>query len=239
MFTQTDLLSDIMSEYPQVSEVLEGFDIGLAQVTSADLAGVAQAGEISTADLVATLNEEVFGRQVPDQFTRDWSQADAAELIEYIVRRHHAYMRRHLPYISGLLDRAAKTGQLAHTTGFLMLHAVFAALKSDMLQHMYIEENVTFPPIIQMEKHRKNLTPNKPHMAETLGEMDPFEQMKQEHAAFDESVTEIRRLMGDLASQVGTENGFEELMTAFGDMESDLTQHIQLENDYLWPVRPS
>ena len=237
MFVQTDLLSDLIAQHPQISSVLERFEISLPEVSGADLAGVAQSCDICPADLLGALNEAVFGRQVADQFARDWSQADAAELIEYVQRRHHSYMHRHLPYLSDLIDRAAKSEQLAQSDEFIMLHAVFTAFKADILQHMFIEESVTFPPIIQMEKYRKGLAP-KPDIESLLGGIDPFEQMTQEHVAFDESITEIRRLMDVLVGRAGTESVFNELNRAFGDMETDLAQHIQLENDYLWPVRP-
>lgn len=236
MFVQTDLLSDIVSQYPQISDVLEKFEISLAETGGEDLAGTAQASGISAADLVAGLNESAFGRQVADQFARDWSQVDAAEFIEYIVRRHHAFLHRHFPYMSDLLERA-KSGPLGQSTELIILHAIFTAFKADFLQHMYIEEDVTFPLVIRMEQYRKGLAP-RPEIEETLGGLDPFEQMEQEHLASGESITEIHRLVGELTGQAGTEETFNELKTAFADLETDVTQHIKLENDYLWPVRP-
>ncbi len=235
MFAQTDLLSDLISQYPQISGVLAKFEISLAKTGEQDLAGTAQAYGISPADLVAGLNEAVFGRQVADQFARDWSQVDATELIEYVVRRHHAFMHRQLPYLSDLLDRA-KSGQLGQSTELIMLHAIFAAFKADIFQHMYIEEDVTFPLVIRMEQHRKGQAP-RPEIEETLGGLDPFEHMEQEHQVAEESIIEIHRLMGELAGQAGTEEIFNDLKTAFADLETDIVQHIQLENDYLWPVR--
>ena len=237
MFSGTVLVSEVAAQHQQAHTVLATLEIDLDSAGELDLASAALAQGIELAELLGQLNEAVFGRQVPDQPGRDWSQADSTELIEYICRRHHAHMRRHLPRIRELLEKAVSGNDLSNPTEMSMLHAVFAALKADMEQHMYLEEEIIFPLVVNMERHRKGLIP-KPQVEETLGGLDPFAQMEQEHDEVDESLAEIRRLTEDLSCPDGACDTLRELYTAFGELEADLREHIKLENDYLWPVRP-
>ena len=139
----------------------------------------------------------------------------ATELIDHILTRFHETHRRELPAIVALareLEAKGATPALADD-----LDTMARALE----MHMFKEEMRLFP---MMEQGGNTLIA---HL---------IDDMQAEHLAHVDVAAELERRLADLAAPAGTEPELAALRGALGKLFDDLTQHMQLEDESLFPM---
>jgi regulator of cell morphogenesis and NO signaling len=164
---------------------------------------------------------------------RDWSTAPIDELIVHIVNRHHTFLRRQLPRIEVIFDRIV--GKKPDETGgiVLPLGKLFLGLRTELESHLLKEENVLFPYILRLEDARKSGSPTpKAHFGSVKR---PIGMMEHEHDSADRVLQEMRRLTNGYPMEGSTCSNWRELFRALGELETDLVEHIRLENEILHP----
>ncbi len=139
----------------------------------------------------------------------------APELIDHILTRFHETHRRELPGIVGLARQLEAKG----TTPTLADDLDLMAQALDM--HMFKEEMRLFP---MMEQGGNTLIA---HL---------IEDMQAEHLSHADVAAELERRLADLAAPAGTESEVAALRAAIGKLFDDLTLHMQLEDDVLFPM---
>ena len=63
-----------------------------------------------------------------------------------------------------------------------------------------------------------------------------IDDMQAEHLSHADVVAELQRRMEDLVAPAGTEPEVAALRSALGELFDDLTQHMQLEDEVLFPM---
>jgi len=162
-----------------------------------------------------------------------WNTASLDALMQYIVVRHHAYLRKELPLMERFLARARETGGRADANTVAPLEKVFRFFKRELENHLRREEEVLFPLIRQLETALKSgaKLPRFP-----FGPLaNPIGIMEEDHDAERRQMQKMLVLTGNYTGPAETANAFRSLFERLQIMESDLRLHVHLEDHVLFP----
>lgn len=144
---------------------------------------------------------------------------DPAEMTQFIESRYHAVHRRQLAELVPLAEKV-QTVHYGDEHVPLGLVDVLDRLCEDMEAHMQKEEVILFPAI------RQGGMP---------GIEQPIAVMRAEHDDHGREIAEIRRLTQDLTLPEDACRSWAALYAGLAALLADLEEHIQLENDVLFP----
>ena len=159
--------------------------------------------------------------------------ADAAsmgliELISHILDTHHAYLRRELPRLSGLVEKVAEVHG-DQDPRLRDLVQVFSHFVGHLQSHMLKEERVLFPAIQTIAESDRM-----PQLS--IGSVAfPIGGMEAEHAEAGDTLTRIRELTDDLTPPDWACNTYRAMLAGLEELELDMHQHIHKENNVLFP----
>ncbi|HZT57770.1 MAG TPA: iron-sulfur cluster repair di-iron protein [Pyrinomonadaceae bacterium] len=155
-----------------------------------------------------------------------------AELIDYILDKHHAFTRDELDRLSALAEKVASKHGANHPE-LTRVRALFAQLCDDLRPHMFKEEMILFPYVKQMEQAAANGRPMPYAPFGTVG--NPVRVMMSEHDTAGDILRELRATTADYTAPADACVSYQTLYRALEELEKDLHQHIHLENNILFP----
>lgn len=167
-----------------------------------------------------------------EQPSHDFNSWNLPFLIDYIINVHHTYVTNKVELIHQYAQKVAKVhGHAATET--VEIAQLFAALKEELLLHMQKEERILFPYIKQMQaildSQSKMVTP-------VFGTaQNPINMMEHEHENAGEIMAKIRKLSNDYTPPAWACNTYKVLYSFLHEFETDLHQHVHLENNILFP----
>mgnify|MGYP003652302360 CR=1 FL=1 len=144
---------------------------------------------------------------------------DAADLTHYIETRYHQRHRAQLPSLADMAERVERVhaAEGAVPAGLSdLLHRMIG----EMEVHMKKEELILFPAI------RKGGVSGLEH---------PIAVMRADHDGHDRDIAEIHRLTANLSLPDGACGSWTALYAGLTEFVGDLTEHMRLENDVLFP----
>jgi regulator of cell morphogenesis and NO signaling len=157
---------------------------------------------------------------------------DLAFLSDYIINTHHQYVRESIPFLSELSQKVARVHGDSHPE-VIQVAEVFSRVAQDLSLHMMKEEKILFPFIKELVKTQKE--------GGKLGDIpfgevkNPIQIMELEHEQAGEDLDEIRQLTSGYAIPEGACTSYRILYKKLEEFESDLFQHVHLENNILFP----
>ena len=149
-----------------------------------------------------------------------WDTKPLPELIDFIITRYHEPLRSDLP----TLIEAAQKVEHVHGTKASCPHGLASHLQqmdAELRQHLAKEEQVLFPAI------RSGRGGVNVHM--------PIRVMMQEHDDHGASLRHLRELAHDFDPPAEACGTWRALYAGLQKLESELLQHIHLENNVLFP----
>jgi regulator of cell morphogenesis and NO signaling len=154
------------------------------------------------------------------------------ELADYIVSTHHEYVKSEMPKISVYLHKvASKHGH--HHPELLKISELFADIQEEMITHMQKEELILFPRIKELERivmqQPGQLKLNESYL------MAPITIMQQEHDHAGNILEKIRLLSNNFTPPNDACTTYRLGFTSLHAFETDLHQHVHLENNILFP----
>ena len=158
---------------------------------------------------------------------QDWS---ADFLTDYIVNRHHAYVRKTIPEITAYAEKVAKVHGKRHPETVEMFYN-WKALAGELEPHLMKEENILFPYIKKLAKAEEN-QPLRPPFGTV---QNPVHMMEIEHDDAGELMRTIRTLSSDFTPPEDACTTYRVLFSLLEAFEGDLHEHIHLENNVLFP----
>jgi regulator of cell morphogenesis and NO signaling len=223
--TVGDLVTELSARIP----VLESFGIDYCCGGKRTLAEACRIAGRDPRDVIAALEKaDAEAAAAPDDGTREWSALSTAELLDHIVDRHHAYLRRELPRLSEFVRKV----EAAHGERHPELREtarIFAALRGELEAHLAKEEQILFPMIRKLEATRDLEGVHCGTVANPIGVME------MEHDGAGEALAELRRLNDDYTPPADGCASYAALLTGLADLERDLHEHIHKENNLLHP----
>jgi regulator of cell morphogenesis and NO signaling len=155
----------------------------------------------------------------------DWREAPLAALCDHVVNTHHAYLRRELPRLQGLLIKLVRVHGDRHPELRDVL-AEFGPFAEDLIAHMTKEERVLFPLIAGLESGG---VPRTPFV------LQPIAVMEAEHDEAGRALAEMRRQTGGYAVPADGCGTYRATLAGLAELEADMHTHVHLENSVLFP----
>lgn len=160
------------------------------------------------------------------QALRDESQVSLTQLADYVVAKHHEYLRRELPRLQMLLDLASRH-EVTHESE--RIRTVFESLRSGIEHHMVMEEQVLFPLIQEIDWASR--VPGQ--YAGGIGYA--ITQATHDRHCFEQTMTKLRALTSDFTAPAQAPIAYRSFLKGLAALESDMKQHGHLETEILIP----
>jgi len=231
-FTGNTAVKDIVVEHPETRVVLERLGIDYCCGGKTPLAQAARQAGLSSDQVLAELDRALETGGNSDS-VKDWAAASATELADHIERTHHVFMKEQLPRLVGLLDKTLRAHAQRHGDMLKQLQRSLITLRTDIELHLAKEEQILFPFIRQIEAWQQGEGPVPEMHCGTVA--NPIGQMEFEHEQAGEILAQIRAITSDFRLPEDACETFRALYEGLRDMESDLHEHIHLENNILFP----
>lgn len=221
-------VGELVRRHPQVRAAMEGMGIDYCCGGGRTIAEVAAEQGVGIEALTQALDESIHTEAGPE--VRDWNIASAAELVDHIVSKHHAYMKRELPRIAALLARVERAHR-PHIDMLEDLEKTFVQLRQEIEIHLEKEEQVLFPLIREIEAGKEGgAAPGGRHSVR-----GPIGQMEFEHQSAGAALARLRQITNDYTLPEDACESFSALYDGLKAIEADLHEHIHLENNILFP----
>ena len=169
----------------------------------------------------------------PAKTQTDWSSRPLAELIQWIVGEHHAFLQASLPRLRQKLSDAARLDHGRNSSVLREITQVLITMSMELHEHLMKEESVLFPHVIALEK---TVNQHKPRPFTPFGTLDdPTSIMEDEHKDVHSALAKMRELCSHLVIHEQVEPTLKGFLMSLTDLENDINQHTHLENDILYP----
>ncbi|NJL18787.1 MAG: iron-sulfur cluster repair di-iron protein [Bdellovibrionaceae bacterium] len=153
------------------------------------------------------------------------AQLPPEALADYIVGRHHDYLRGELPRLHAMSGRVAQVHG-PHTPSLVEVFEIFCGLEAELSSHMMKEEMVLFPAVKALASGEAVPMP-----------LDgPISVMLHEHEDAGAALARLRELTHGFTPPADACNTYRALFAGLADLENDLQRHIHLENSVLFPA---
>jgi regulator of cell morphogenesis and NO signaling len=141
------------------------------------------------------------------------------------VETHNSFTTRILPEISEFATKILRVHGSNHKELF-RIHKLFHSLKMDLEQHLIKEEEILFPLIKEYD-----INPSDQLLAKI---QDTVRETEEEHTAAGDILKELREITNDYNLPVDACGSYRLTYEKLTELESDLFQHIHLENNILF-----
>jgi regulator of cell morphogenesis and NO signaling len=160
----------------------------------------------------------------------DWP---AATLVNYIVDKHHSYVRDALPAIKAHTEKVARVHGERHPE-MIEVDRLFGAVVAEMTSHMFKEEHVLFPYIAQLEDA---VSDGRRAPGSCFGSVEnPIRMMEAEHDSAGGAMARMREITNGFAPPADACTTFRVCLQELDAFERDLHTHVHLENNILFPA---
>jgi len=166
------------------------------------------------------------------QKDRDWQVEPLADLIAHIKNTHHKYTREEIARLGPLFDKVCSVHGKNHSE-LLQLRGIFQRLAQELTTHMMKEEMVLFPYMVRMEEATIQKEPIVPGPFGTV--QNAVSMMEHEHDSAGNALRAMREGSNGYAAPADACVSYQTLYKALAAFETDLHQHIHLENNILFP----
>jgi len=215
-------VGELVTERPGRSRIFQKHGIDFCCQGGKTLRTACENKEIPLDSVIAELEEEAAIGPVEENNPAELSPHD---LADYIVEKHHGFLKDELPRLHAMSDRVAQVHG-GHTASLIELNQVFIALERELVDHMHKEENILFPAISAMSRDGAAPMP-----------LDgPIAVMKHEHEEAEAHLQRIRDLTDTHTPPSDACNTYRALFAGLADLDADLHRHIHLENHVLFPA---
>lgn len=216
-------ISQIVTDHHQTAPVFEKYGIDFCCKGKRPLIDACTEKALNREEILAELNNAIEGQISSTNF----NQLSLTALADYIVRTHHTYAKFNMPPIFNYVTKVATK----HGDRFPFMKEVaqlFSDVQADMNQHMLKEERVLFPRIKQLETEE----PLNVSLEYYTG---PINVMEEEHDLAGSLMYRIRELTNNYTAPEGACTTFRLSLASLQEFETDLHQHVHLENYILFP----
>lgn len=185
--------------------------------------------DVNIENLIHDLNEALQGSTDKSIDFKTWP---LDLLADYIEKTHHSYCEQKITEIKPYLEKITNVHGPQHPE-LSEIKELFGQTASEMSAHMKKEELILFPFIKKMvktEESGEELIPPKFGSVE-----NPIDIMMDDHMEEGERFRKIRALSKDYSLPEDGCNTYAVTMKMLEEFETDLFQHIHLENNILFP----
>lgn len=181
-------------------------------------------------DYLARRLESLAGESEPPS-APDWHSEPLCLLTSHIVNQHHEYARHEMPRLAQqALSLSRSLGSAYPELG--RIEVLLRAMIREFSVHMLSEEQMIFPYIVQLEAASQG---SERPMSPMGSDESPLSNMMAEHDSAVEMLRELRYLTADFTPPPDANPALERFYCALDAFESDMQEHIRLEDNVLFP----
>ncbi|PEB52324.1 iron-sulfur cluster repair di-iron protein [Bacillus pseudomycoides] len=224
-FTKTSIVGEIVTVFPQSSDLFKKYRIDFCCGGDKTIEVATQTKEISSDELLKILNQQYTLYKSKNNESTNWSEVNLSTLIDHIIEKHHRFIQEELPQLSPYVTKVFRVhGQTeSHLS---IVHRLFHELKLELEQHIMKEETLVFPLIKTYEQN--------PTEENLVLAIERLEELEQEHDKAGDLIKELRIITNDFTPPGHACRTYRMVYNRLEDFESDLFQHVHLENNILF-----
>ncbi|HKU23900.1 MAG TPA: iron-sulfur cluster repair di-iron protein [Candidatus Sulfotelmatobacter sp.] len=227
----TKTVRELAVENPAATRVFEKLGIDYCCGGNQSLEQACHKAQISLDEVLDSLEmAEESDRGARNE--REWGREPLGELVMHIKNTHHRYTREEIVRLTALLAKVCSVHGKNHPELF-DIRTTFAGLSQELTTHMMKEEMVLFPYIERMEEAVIQREPVLPAPFGTV--KNPVAIMEHEHDSAGQALQAMRKASHEYVLQADACVSYQTLYKALAAFETDLHQHIHLENNILFP----
>lgn len=226
-FNSNQKIGEIVTKFPNAADIFKEYKIDFCcggdrpLITALNEQGV---NETEILDKINASYEKLQNNLYSNN--RNWIQASFDELVNHIVNVHHGYLYENLPKISELTTKILRVhGE--HHPELSKVHKLFHTVKMELEAHLIEEETIQYPAIKEYLRSNSEADLDKA--------INIINQLQDEHTGAGDILKELRRVTNDFEAPSDGCNTYKITYAKLEEMESDIFQHIHLENNILFP----
>lgn len=225
LFNSSEKIGDIVARFPKASDVFKQYHIDFCCGGDRPLSAAISEQNINENEILENLTALYNETSALDTSETDWTKASYSQLIDHVVNTHHAFLNVQMPKLSDLTAKILRVHG-DHHPELKKVHRLFSNLKLELDQHMIKEEEVLFPLIKQYEKDQSEETLEKAVKA--------IKESEDEHDVAGDIIKELRKVTDNFTTPADGCGSYKLTYSGIEELESDLFQHIHLENNILF-----
>ncbi|WP_223154905.1 iron-sulfur cluster repair di-iron protein [Alkalibacillus aidingensis] len=222
-FTVDTKTGDIVTQFPKASSIFKQYQIDFCCGGNRPIGEALDELELDREKVLKEINDLYQGANTEED--TDWTQKSNSELVNHIVSEHHDHLRQVLPEISAYVTKVYHVHGGNHPE-LTTIYTAFHQLKQELESHLYQEEKALFPVI---KNYREEGSLDKEEIAQTIRELED------DHDHSGDLLKQMREATQGYRIPDGACNTFQLTYLKLDELESDMFQHIHLENNILFP----
>lgn len=225
-------VAEIVISDPHLRARLEQLGVDYCCGGKKPLADAVKDARLDLDTVIADLEQ----RRLPGQTSAaatDWSAVPLTVLADHILGTHHVFTKTQLARADALLGKVQNAHRTMHGDMLDALRRSFDPLKAELEAHLMKEEQILFPAIKGIDGF---MSGRNGRPAVHCGSVAyPIQQMEREHDGAGDLLAKMREVTGNYRLPNDACQTFKALYEALENLESDLHEHIHLENNILFP----
>lgn len=219
-------LGEIVSAYPDTVKVMNCYKMDYC-CNGKDTLGVALDRLETDSEKILEELEESITLQKPKE-VKDWKSGSMASVIDYILDKHHTFMKETFDELNLLVIKILKVHYKDHSEQLLQVHKLVGNLKTELEAHLVKEEEYLFPMIKEFE-----LTRNEDTKAKII---EFIETIEGEHDVAGDLFKELEIVTNDFNPPEGACTTYKRTFKLLDEIEKDTFNHIHMENSVLFTM---
>lgn len=225
-FNSNQKIGEIVTRFPGASDIFKEYKIDFCCGGDRELLVAIEEKKLNEIEIVQRLNNAYESVKKMSSVDKNWVDAPFGELVDHIVNVHHAYLYENLPIISEYTTKILRVHGENHPE-LSKVYKLFHTLKMELDAHLIKEETIQYPAI---KAYIKSKTQDDLDKA-----IDVINQLEEEHIGAGDVLKELRAITDDYDVPTDVCNSYKITYGKLKEMESDIFQHIHLENNILFP----
>jgi regulator of cell morphogenesis and NO signaling len=216
-----------VAAHPRTSRVFEALQLDYCCGGGKSLEEACRHKNLAPESVIQQL-EHVIAESESESSPSSWLTASLTDLCDHIEHTHHTYLKAELPRLHEMITKVFHKHGGQHPE-LADVYRAFMDLESELVPHMFKEENILFPAIRRLEQAGGS-------QAFPFGSVaNPIRMMEHEHDHAGNALARIRQATHDFAVPNDACNTYRVMLDSLATLESDLHQHIHKENNILFP----
>ncbi len=222
LVTDSQSIANIVLEHSETAEVFQRHRIDFCCRGARSVETAARERGLEPDELLRQLRRAIDDRRGGEPGEQNLKELSTAALVDYIVGKHHAYLRKTLPFLVPLAKKVARVhGE--HNPKLEDLRDAVEELSDALLPHLDEEEQDLFPALRQTTGVA---TGDAAHLLGTMIE---------DHLAVAALLERIRNASDDFTIPDWACSSYRTLFGELRALERDTFMHVHLENHVLKP----
>jgi regulator of cell morphogenesis and NO signaling len=222
-------IGEIVADNYRAATVFKSYGIDFCCKGNRSVSEVCEANNLDEDQLIHELYTYVNGTNADRTDYQNWP---LDHLVNYIERKHHAYVESKSLEIKEYLTKICSVHGEQHPE-LLEINDLFVESSGDLGAHMKKEELILFPFVRKLQAAKDlGSEMERPHFGHAE---NPIDMMKEEHEDEGERFRQISTLSNNYSIPEDGCNTYGVTYALLKEFEDDLHLHIHLENNILFP----